>query len=125
MTQHNIAIVGLGRVGTVFLQRMLARREEGVNIVRVAQLSKTDGLKMAEEAGLPTGTIDDSVAERSGGEVMLDLTGRPDVHQQLREKLAAAGNRHTVIAPESIARLMWTLMETGEDLPEVHAAGGY
>jgi acetaldehyde dehydrogenase (acetylating) len=125
MTEHNIAIVGLGRVGTVFLQRMLARREEGVNIVRVAQLSKTDGLKMAEEAGLPTGTIDDIVAEGSGVDVIFDLTGSPDVRQQLREKLAAAGNRHTVIAPESIARLMWTLMETGEDLPEVHAAGGH
>ena len=105
MTQHNIAIVGLGRVGTVFLQRMLARREEGVNIVRVAQLSKT--------------------AEGSGVDIIVDLTGSPDVRQQLREKLAAAGNRHTVIAPESIARLMWTLMETGEELPEVHASGGY
>jgi len=28
MTEHNIAIVGLGRVGTVFLQRMLARRDK-------------------------------------------------------------------------------------------------
>jgi len=125
MTEHNIAIVGLGRVGTVFLQRMLARRDEGVNIVRVAQLSKNDGLKMAEEAGLATGTVEDIVAEGSAVDVIFDLTGSPDVRQQLREKLAAAGNRHTVIAPESIARLMWTLMETGEELPEVHASGGY
>ncbi|MFP4696045.1 homoserine dehydrogenase [Thiohalospira sp.] len=125
MTEHNIAIVGLGRVGTVFLQRMLARREEGVNIVRVAQLSKTDGLKMAEEAGLATGTIDDIVAEGSAVDIIFDLTGSPEVRQQLREKLAAAGNRHTVIAPESVARLMWTLMGAGEELPEVHAGGGY
>jgi len=96
-----------------------------VNIVRVAQLSKNDGLKMAEEAGLATGTVEDIVAEGSAVDVIFDLTGSPDVRQQLREKLAAAGNRHTVIAPESIARLMWTLMETGEELPEVHASGGY
>ncbi|MFP4131880.1 MAG: homoserine dehydrogenase, partial [Thiohalospira sp.] len=84
-----------------------------------------DGLKMAEEAGLATGTIDDIVAEGSAVDIIFDLTGSPEVRQQLREKLAAAGNRHTVIAPESVARLMWTLMGAGEELPEVHAGGGY
>ena len=125
MTHHNIAIVGLGRVGTVFLEHMLARRDQGVNIVRVAQLSKTDGLRMAEEAGIAAGSIDDVVAEGEGIDIIFDLTGSGDARQQLREALAAAGNRHTVIAPESVARLMWTLMNAGEELPEVHSGGGY
>ncbi len=125
MSQHNIAIVGLGRVGSIFLSRMLDNRERGVNIVRVAQLSRTEGLRMAEEAGIPCGTLDDIIAAGSAVDMIFDFTGSSEVRQEMREKLSAANNRHTVIAPESVARLMWTLMGGEEELPEVHQQAGY
>lgn len=124
MSQHNIAIVGLGRVGSVFLARMLENRERGVNIVRVAQSSATEGLRLAEEAGVPCGTLDDIIAEGSAVDMIFELTGSGEVRQEMREKLSAANNRHTVIAPESVARLMWTLMGSDE-LPDVHRQAGY
>jgi hypothetical protein len=42
----------------------------------------------------------------------------------LREHLRAAGNEHTVIAPETVTRLIWQLIGEGP-LPDVHKRIGY
>jgi hypothetical protein len=42
------------------------------------------------------------------------LTGIPDVRKELREKLLASNNNHTVIASETIARLIWSLVGDSE-----------
>jgi hypothetical protein len=39
--------------------------------------------------------------------------------------MMASGNKHTVIATESIATLIWALISEGDALPNVHGKTGY
>ncbi len=47
-------------------------------------------------------------------DIIFDLTGIPDVRRELREKLVAAKNGNTVIASETIARFIWSLISDDE-----------
>jgi hypothetical protein len=60
------------------------------------------------------------VALGNGVDVIFELTGLPEERRELRDKLVAATNAHTVIASETIARMIWTL--TSQDaLPVIQA----
>lgn len=125
MQKQSIAIVGLGRVGSVFLEKLLGQSEKGVSVVAVAEKGATAGTALAKTHGIENLNIDQLVAKGGNIDILFDLTGLPAVRQELREKLMASGNRHTVIATESIASLIWVLMSEGESLPDVHTKTGY
>jgi predicted dinucleotide-utilizing enzyme len=118
MDTQKIAIIGLGRIGSAFLRNMLGRRERGVELVAVAESGDTPGRKMALDAGLKVMALDQIVALGSGVDILFDLTGIPAVRREIREKLMAQGNHHTVIASETIARLIW-VMTSDDDLPVI------
>ena len=113
MENQKIAIIGLGRIGSAFLSNMLTRREHGVHVVAVAENGNTPGRKLAVDAGLTILSSDQVVELGDGIDVLFDLTGIPQVRREIREKLMAQGNNHTVIASETIARLIWAM--TSED----------
>jgi predicted dinucleotide-utilizing enzyme len=122
---QKIAIIGLGRIGSVFLRKMLTRREHGVHLVAVAETGNTPGRQMALDAGLPVLTMVEVIALGDGIDVLFDLTGIPTVRREMREALLAQGNHHTVIASETIARLIWG-MTTEDALPVIEGrATGY
>ncbi|MGO9767956.1 MAG: hypothetical protein ACLPSW_00070, partial [Roseiarcus sp.] len=75
---------------------------------------ETDTKRQAKEAGIPTASIDDIVAMGDKIDIIFDLTGIPDVRRELREKLVAAKNGNTVIASETIARFIWSLISDDE-----------
>ena len=114
LDNQKIAIIGLGRIGSAFLRNMLGRRAHGVELAAVAETGDTPGRQMAIDAGLPLMTLDEIVALGAGVDVLFDLTGIPAVRRELRDKLMERDNYHTVIASESIARLIWAL--TSDDL---------
>lgn len=118
MDHQKIAIIGLGRIGSAFLGNLLARGARGVNVVAVAEASDTPGRQLAVNAGLKIATLDQIVALGSGVDILFDLTGLPEVRRELREKLMAQDNHHTVVASETIARLICALTAT-DDLPEI------
>lgn len=118
MSTQKIAIVGMGRIGSAFFKQMRARRQQGIELLCVAEVSDTPGRKQAVAEGVPLRTLDEIVALGSGVDVLFDLTGLPAVRRELREKMSAVGNRHTVIASESIVRVIWSLI-TDETLPEI------
>ena len=118
MSQQRIAIIGLGRIGSAFLMQMLKKRNLGLQIVCVAESGATPGRAMAQEAGLKVCTLDDVVALGDGLDVIFELTGMPQVRRELRDKLVASQNKQTVIASESIVRVIWTLI-SDEALPEI------
>jgi homoserine dehydrogenase len=93
MDNQKIAIIGLGRIGSAFLRNMLDRRERVLS-------------------------LDQIIALGSGVDILFDLTGIPAVRREIREKLMAQGNHHTVIASETIARLIW-VMTSDDDLPVI------
>jgi len=125
MQKQTIAIVGLGRVGSVFLDKLLKQSNNGISIVAVAEKGDTPGATLAKANGIENLSIDQIVAKTEDIDILFDLTGLPAVRQELREKFMATGNRHTVLATESIASLIWALISAGEALPNVHSKKGY
>ncbi|SMF01329.1 hypothetical protein [Desulfovibrio gilichinskyi] len=120
MEKHNIAIVGLGRVGTVFLEKVL--RSDGVLIIKsVCEPADTAGKKMALAHGIPIGCIDDIIKSGVDVDVIFDFTGDEQVAELLRGKLEESGNNYTQVAQKRIARLIWSLIADDDYLPEVEA----
>ena len=125
MSKQSIAIVGLGRVGSVFLAELLRQESKNIAVIAVAESGDTSGKKLAQSHGIPVLDIDALIAKGDGIDILFDLTGIPAVRKELREKLMADDNRHTVIATEAMARLIWSLISSETDLPVVHGKSGY
>lgn len=120
----DIAIVGLGEIGGRFLDEILRLGDRGIRVVCVAQHSDTPGKQRAQQAGIPIKTTDEMIAMGGAIDVIFDLTGNPEVRKDLRAKMQATGNRHTIIAPETMARMLWAVI-SDEDLGAGHANRGY
>lgn len=122
-----VGIVGLGRVGAVFFNKLLEKEGRGVRIVAVADHHEDfPAVREAGRRGIPV--YKDGMELIALGEaidILFDLTGSAGFRQKLREAMAAAGNRHTVIAPETVALLIWALVANGQNLPNVHVVKGY
>jgi hypothetical protein len=63
--------------------------------------------------------MEDIVGMGHAVDVIFDLTGVPSVRRTLREKMQETGNRHTIIAPETMARMLWAVVS------EDHLIGGH
>lgn len=116
MLKQNIAIIGLGRIGSAFLNKMLAKTASGIDLVCVSEVFDTPGKEQAKLAGLKIIHLDEVIALGKNIDIIFDLTGNQEVRKELRNKLVASGNDHTIIASETIARLIWSLIST-EELP--------
>ena len=121
---QTIAIVGLGRVGSRFMQAMRERASRGIDVVAVAEPQRTPGRAAAEAAGIPVLELSELIARAATIDIVFDLSGQFAVRQRLRQGLARAGNSRTVVAPESVARLIWAMLDAGT-LPDVHTDLGY
>lgn len=117
MTKQNIAIIGLGRIGSAFLGAMLQKRQS-INLVCVAERSETPAKAQAAVAGIKIVALEEIVGMGDAIDIIFDLTGIPDVRRELREKLMGSNNSHTIIASETIARLIWSMI-SDTDLPEI------
>ena len=84
----------------------------------MSERADTPAKAQAVAAGLKIATLDEIVAMGDKIDVAFDLTGIPDVRKELREKLLGSHNNHTVVASETIARLIWSLIGDA-DLPEI------
>ena len=110
MDNQNIAIIGLNNAGTEFFKAMVELKEKGVNILGVSESAFTEGSQMAQQLGINNVSIDEIVNMGSDVDVIFDLTGSREVRKELRTTLFSSKNLHTVIAPECVARLMYTLI---------------
>jgi pyrroline-5-carboxylate reductase len=118
MDQQRIAIIGLGRIGSAFLSQILERNAPTLSVVAVAEANDTPGRQLALQRGVPVKTMDEIIALGKQVDVVFDLTGLPAVRRELREKMGVQGNQHTVIASETIARVIWSLISS-TDLPVI------
>ncbi len=124
MSDHRIAIIGLGRVGGEFLKKMVGMKEKGIEVVAVAELSETPGKVLARSYDIPVKSDKEIVNMGSDVDIIFDMSGIASVRRGLREMLSVSQNYHTVIAPENIAHFIWVLISS-EKLPEVHERSGY
>jgi predicted dinucleotide-utilizing enzyme len=118
MEGQSIAIVGLGRIGSAFMSEMLGRSVGGINIVCVSEVADTPGKAEAIKAGLKVAMLHEIVAMGDQIDIIFDLTGIQNVRNELRSKLLESNNHHTIIASETIARLIWSLISQKE-LPAI------
>lgn len=118
MEKQNIAVIGLGRIGSAFLREMVNKKERGINLAYASEKMDTPGKAQAVAAGIKLVALDEIVELGNNIDILFDLTGNPEVRKELREKMSASGNRHTVIASETIARLIWSLI-SAEALPVI------
>ncbi|MDO9010852.1 MAG: hypothetical protein Q7U78_03450 [Gallionella sp.] len=110
MDGQNIAIIGLGRIGSAFLGEMLDKAGRGINLVCVSEVFDGPGKAQAKLAGIKIVHLDEIVAMGQQIDIIFDLTGNQEVRKELRNKLVTSDNHHTIIASETIARLIWSLI---------------
>lgn len=110
MEAQRIAIIGLGRIGSAFLKQMLLKRSQGIQLICAAEAADTPGRQLAAQSGIALKSLDEIVALGKGVDVVFELTGLPEVRRELRDKLVESRNTHTVIASESIVRVIWALI---------------
>ena len=126
MSNVRVAVVGLGRVGSVFVDGLLKQQGRAANLVAVADSNpQAPGCIAARNGGIPILTIAELLQRSSELDIIFDVTGSEAVRRELREGLAAAHNRETVIASESVARMLCSFMTPDGELPEVHSRAGY
>lgn len=117
MNKQNIAIIGLGRIGSAFLGAML-QKKKNINLVCVAERADTPAKAQAAANGIRVATLDEIAAMGDKIDIVFELTGLPETRKELREKLLGTQNIHTVIASETIARLIWSLISDA-DMPVI------
>jgi homoserine dehydrogenase len=124
-----VAILGLGNIGQEFAEHLLERIQEGgmpIEIVGIAHRHLDTPVVLGfQQSGVPV--FQDALEITSLGEsvdIIFDLTGNAEIRQGLRERLQQSGNRHSVIAPETFARLLWCFFDTDNTLLAA-ASGGY
>ena len=125
MKKQSIAIVGLGKAGAAFLQELLGQPNEGVEIIAVVENNNTPGLALAKARGIKHISVDELIGMGDSLDILFELTSVAAVRQELRDKLQAAGNHHTIIATENIARMIWALTSSGAEMPGAHVKTGY
>ena len=120
MEDHiNIAIVGLGRVGTTFLKKLFDYRERGISIIAVTELNPdSPGLEFAAQKGIPVvASKDDITAMGEKADVIFNLTGDPSIERTMRLAQVKGGNHNTVVGSTVMASLLWKLISE-EALPK-------
>jgi glyceraldehyde-3-phosphate dehydrogenase/erythrose-4-phosphate dehydrogenase len=116
------AIVGLGRVGSIFLKKAIERKDHGINIVAAAEKSQSaPGIQIAKDNGIRVyGDGKELVEMGDDIDIIFDLTGDPRVTMFLQRALFRSKNLHTVLAPEAFAHYVWSLMAADEEFPDHH-----
>lgn len=127
MKEVKVAIAGLGRVGSRFLQILTSRAGSSVRIIAAVEANPdAPGVKIAEDRKIVVFREPSELVKLGDDiDVIFDLTGSPEFRRAVRSGLAESRNRHTVVAPEVMAFLMWDLMASGETFPDNHDLKGY
>jgi len=123
----NVGIVGLGRVGGTFLEKLLASGKKGVSIVAVAEMNPdSPGSRLAKEKGISVFESSEELVEMGDKiDIIFELTGNIVAKKSLREAMVRTSNSHTVIAPEIMAFLIWGLISDGGELAVPERKQGY
>ncbi len=110
--QVNVAIIGLGRVGSAMLKKFLEREKKGIKVVGVAEkVVVTEGVRLAKEKGIPV-YADPLEIVKPGSKVDLifELTSVSRIREELNQALIRSGNRDTLIVPDTFAHFVWNLI---------------
>ena len=124
-----IALLGLGEVGQDFAEAFLEMIQEAgkpIEIAAIAHRHLDSAVALGfQQSGVPA--FEDASGIIEMGEkidIIFDLTGDAETRLALRKGLQDSNNRHTVIAPEMIAKLLWMFFDDGAGIQNI-GSGGY
>lgn len=113
-----VAIVGGGRMGTPLIMDFLTR--PFIEIVGIADKNpESRGAQLARQYGISF--FEDVATLAASGDsidMIIDVSGDPQVKRQLKDIFIASGNRTTIIVHDLTARLLMSLAADSEDLVE-------
>lgn len=107
----SVVVIGGGETGTPLLRQLA--EAPFVKILGVADLDENaPGMMIAKEKGI-TATTDFMELVQRGNEVdiIIEVTGVPEVRERLRTYMQQSENHHTIIMHEMIAILMMSLSQ--------------
>ncbi len=120
-----VALLGLGEVGELFAERLLAKIQESklpIEIVAVADRDTESPVALGfKHSGVPVFKHAFEVVKMGEHvDIVFDLTGDPLVRRALRLQMKDSGNTHTVIVPEMVARLLYLFFFEEMKFPDKH-----
>ena len=118
-----VAIVGGGRTGSPLLSDFLSR--PFVEVVAVVDKDPdSPGARKAAAFGVYcTSSVADLVERSDDIDMIIEVSGDPDVKSVLKEAFLESGNHHTIIVHDLVARLIISLAADATDLmPSFHPA---
>lgn len=115
-----VAVVGGGRTGTPLIQDLLDRPY--VDLVGVADVnSESTGALLAKGAGVFFTT--DAMELVGMGEdidLIIEVSGDPDLKPRMKQAYQEQGNRHTIILHDLVARLFISMVSGAQELVETY-----
>lgn len=107
MQAFQIVVIGAGETGTPLLQQLLDAPFVQVRGVADLDLNQP-GIALARARGV---TVTNQFMELVDAtvDIVIDVTGSPQVRDLLRANMVDTGNTHTLIMHEAIALLMLSL----------------
>ncbi len=104
-----VLIIGAGRGGQTLIE--LFAKDPGVAIVGVVDVrADTPGMELARSLGIPTGTDFRSFLHHPAPDLIIDVTGNPEVGEALQRTKAPESE----IIGGMAARFMWALIQERE-----------
>lgn len=119
-----VALIGAGQTGTPLLEALLSHAF--VEVAMVADVRRdAPGIELALSRGIPTTDDLTKVAKlKESVDIIIEVSGDPGVKTALRLQLQLENNKHTIIVPEKVARLMMS-MARGELVRGHTSTDGY
>ena len=120
----NVAVLGMDEAGEIFTMNLLEKIQvdhRPVNIAAVAHRDLESPIMLGfQQNGVPCFTDIKDLADMGPKvDIIFNMTGDELLTQKLRLELLERKNRHTLIASEMVARLLWAFFDEDSELPEI------
>ncbi|MDH5631670.1 MAG: hypothetical protein OEZ10_01600 [Gammaproteobacteria bacterium] len=121
----NVAIIGLGEAGEIFALHLLEKiqiDQRPVKIVAAVHNNLSSPVALGfQQNGVPVFSDIKQLADLGQGvDIIFNMTGDGVLAQKLRLELLERKNRHTVIASDLVAHLLWSFFDEDTELPEIN-----
>lgn len=116
MEKSSIVIIGLGRVGSDFLEHFLNLSNLGISIIGVVEPLDNIGRRKAQGVGITLLELDQVIEFGDEVDFIFDFTGVPSFQKELMQKLTNADNQHTEVSSGKTLKMIWRIM-TDEPIP--------
>jgi len=109
----NVAIIGVGSVGTNILKKLVKYNGDGITVICVVETNhEAPGVEYAKSRGIKVFESSNSIIELGDKiDVVFDFTANLEARSDFVMAMAKSRNSHTAIIPPMVAHFVWNLLE--------------